>query len=84
LLFGEPKSHGDISCIYGNTRGMARGVLVPRVKSCDESGCERKASALQAIICYGKVIGQSPLLLIENEQALRRDRWNKEEQQCPR
>ena len=84
LLRRETEPLGDVACVDGNCRRMARRVPVPCVKCRHQSSREGEVRALQSLVDDAQVLSQPSLILIEPVEALCSDRWNEEEWQRPR
>src|SRR2546430_2453197 len=63
---------------------MSGGVLVPRIKSGNERGRKRNGRRLEPRVSDDEILRQTPLVVVEAEQALSGKSRHEEEEQRPR
>src|SRR5689334_3308011 len=86
LLLVRRQTHplSDVLRVDRNGRGMACRVPIPRIKCCHKSRSEREVCALKCRIRTYELVRETALILIEREEALRRQRRQEEQGEGPR
>src|SRR4051794_27044212 len=86
LLLAVSKTHalGDITRVDRYCSGVTSRVLVSRVEGCDQRSRKGEVRIAQSGIGICESFGRLALLPVEKEQALSRERRNREQDDTPR
>src|SRR5690242_19829290 len=63
---------------------MTSRIAVACIESCDECRCEREVRSLETLVCLRQGLCRLPLLSVQEEEALSRERRGREKRHAPR
>src|SRR6266516_6284556 len=81
LLLSDRQSHpsSNVTCVHSDCCGVPRRISISRVKRRNKCRGERQAGSFELLIHSDKIVRQAPLLLVHDEEPLRRkSRYEKE------